>query len=51
MGNLLFQQARDAVANAVSCSSGVEQQDLVYRAKTLCNPLTQILQLLKSSAT
>ena len=33
MGNLLFQQARDAVANAVSCSSGVEQQDLVYRAK------------------
>ena len=33
MGNLLFQQARDAVANAVSCSSGAEQQDLVYRAK------------------
>ena len=47
MGNLLFQQARDAVANAVSCSSGAEQQDLVYRAKMLCNPLTQILQLLK----
>ncbi|WP_368906971.1 DUF3813 domain-containing protein, partial [Bacillus wiedmannii] len=22
MGNLLFQQARDAVTNAVSCSSG-----------------------------
>lgn len=33
MGNLLFQQARDAVENAVSCSSGTEQQDLVYRAK------------------
>ncbi|MEC1377820.1 DUF3813 domain-containing protein, partial [Heyndrickxia oleronia] len=30
MGNLLFQQARDAVKNAVSCSSGTEQQDLVY---------------------
>ncbi|PEU51581.1 hypothetical protein CN405_28695, partial [Bacillus cereus] len=25
MGNLLFQQARDAVENAVSCSSGTEQ--------------------------
>ena len=47
MGNLLFQQARDAVENAVSCSSGTEQQDLVYRAKMLCNPLTQTLQLLK----
>ncbi|MFB6587811.1 DUF3813 domain-containing protein [Bacillus thuringiensis] len=33
MGNLLFQQARDAVENAVSCSSGTEQQDLVYIAK------------------
>ncbi|MBJ8104072.1 MULTISPECIES: DUF3813 domain-containing protein [Bacillus cereus group] len=33
MGNLLFQQARDAVASAVSCSSGAEQQELVYRAK------------------
>ena len=51
MGNLLFQQARDAVANAVSCSSGAEQQDLVYRAKTLCTLLTQTLQQLKSSAT
>ena len=51
MGNLLFQQARDAVANAVSCSSGAEQQDLVYRAKTLCTLLTQTHQQLKSSAT
>lgn len=33
MGNLLFQQARDAVSNAISCSSGEEQQELVYRAK------------------
>ncbi|PEY36354.1 hypothetical protein CN354_14760 [Bacillus cereus] len=33
MGNLLFQQARDAVASAVSCSSDTEQQELVYRAK------------------
>ncbi|KFM99406.1 DUF3813 domain-containing protein [Bacillus clarus] len=33
MGNLLFQQARDAVSNAISCSSGAEQQELVYRAK------------------
>ncbi|AIK38463.1 DUF3813 domain-containing protein [Bacillus pseudomycoides] len=33
MGNLLFQQARDAVAGAVSCSSGTEQRELVYRAK------------------
>lgn len=33
MGNLLFQQARDAVSNAISCSSGNEQQELVYRAK------------------
>ena len=46
MGNLLFQQARDAVANAVSCSSGAEQQDLVYR-KTLCTLHTQTLQQLK----
>ncbi|MDM5153814.1 DUF3813 domain-containing protein [Bacillus sp. DX1.1] len=33
MGNLLFRQARDAVSEAVSCSNGTEQQDLVYRAK------------------
>ncbi|MDM5187471.1 DUF3813 domain-containing protein [Bacillus sp. DX4.1] len=33
MGNLLFRQARDAVSEAVSCSSGTEQRDLVYRAK------------------
>ncbi|WP_459500723.1 DUF3813 domain-containing protein [Bacillus sp. C1] len=33
MGNLLFQQARDAVSEAVSCSSATEQQELVYRAK------------------
>ncbi|MDR4196834.1 DUF3813 domain-containing protein [Bacillus cereus] len=33
MGNVLFQQARDAFENAVSFSSGTEQQDLVYRAK------------------
>ncbi|MBY0600283.1 DUF3813 domain-containing protein [Bacillus bingmayongensis] len=33
MGNLLFRQARDAVSDAVSCSSGTEQQELVYRAK------------------
>ncbi|EMA6344992.1 DUF3813 domain-containing protein [Bacillus cytotoxicus] len=33
MGNLLFQQARDAVSKAIYCSSGTEQQELVYRAK------------------
>lgn len=33
MGNLLFQQARDAVSDAVSCSSSTEQQELVYKAK------------------
>ncbi|MBO1578059.1 DUF3813 domain-containing protein [Bacillus sp. XF8] len=33
MGNLLFRQARDAVSDAVSCSSGTQQQELVYRAK------------------
>ena len=47
MGNLLFQQARDAVSSAVSCSSGAEQQELVIEQKTLCTLLMQTLQLLK----
>lgn len=33
MGNLLFQQARDAVSQAVSCSNDSEQQALVNQAK------------------
>ncbi|MCM3735142.1 DUF3813 domain-containing protein [Bacillus cytotoxicus] len=33
MGNLLFQQARDAVSQAVSCSNDSEQQALVNTAK------------------
>ncbi|MGG2066700.1 MULTISPECIES: DUF3813 domain-containing protein [unclassified Bacillus (in: firmicutes)] len=33
MGNLLFQQARDAVSQAVSCSNHSEQQALVAKAK------------------
>ncbi|ENQ3107560.1 Protein of unknown function [Bacillus sp. 491mf] len=33
MGNLLFQQARDAVSQAVSCSNDSEQQALVSQAK------------------
>ncbi|MEH6888898.1 DUF3813 domain-containing protein [Bacillus sp. JJ864] len=33
MGNLLFQQARDAVSQAVSCSNDSEQQALVNKAK------------------
>ncbi|MDP7977563.1 DUF3813 domain-containing protein [Bacillus multifaciens] len=33
MGNLLFQQARDAVSQAVSCSNDSKQQALVNQAK------------------
>lgn len=33
MGNLLFQQARSAVLDAISCSDGSEQQELVFKAK------------------
>jgi hypothetical protein len=33
MGNLLFQQARDAVTQAVQYSSAGEQQELIAKAK------------------
>ncbi|WP_028402562.1 DUF3813 domain-containing protein [Ectobacillus panaciterrae] len=33
MGNMLFQQARDAVTQAVQCSDSAEQKSLTEKAK------------------
>ncbi|MFX3624101.1 MAG: DUF3813 domain-containing protein [Ectobacillus sp.] len=33
MGNMLFQQARDAVTKAVQCTDSAEQQELTAKAK------------------